>query len=744
MTQGQRVSMKIRAAQSLFLFCVLAASIYGHSQDPPKYGKTGHPKLGLVLEGGGALGLAHIGVITWMEEHRIPVSYVAGTSMGGLVGGMYATGLSPAEVRQLINGIDWDQVLSGVTPFRDLSFRRKQDARDFPGQLEFGLRGGLRFPSGFNTGQGVNLVLDKVALPYSEIASFNDLPIPFACVSTDLISGKPHVFRDGSLALAMRSTMSLPGIFTPVRSGKHLFADGFLLDNLPIDVGKSMGADIVLGVHLETAPLDPNADLSSFGVLGQAISVMSEANVVRSMEQADLLIVVPLQKYTSLDYNKADAIIKLGYEAAASKASVLSAFSVSDAEWEEYLANRNARRRTAPIPQFVEVTGTSPDMAKAMEKQMASLAGKPVDSNKIDDDMMTIVGSGRFATATYSMTTKNGEQGLQVQAEQKSYAPPIVRPLIVIDGAEYNNVLFSIGGRITFMDVGSYRSELRTDIILGSQYQFASEYYHPFTTTSNWFISPRLGFNSQQFNVYSSNTLVASYRIRQALGGIDTGYAFGRTGELRLGYEGGYEKASPTIGSVPDLPTTSGTTGDGRIQYELTTLDNPVIPRSGVGLLMYTKGYSTNPAAPGPFPVTEIQSEAFFRLNEPSSVYVAAFGGSSYGFKTGLPSFSLGGSRKLVAWGTNELLTNQYFLGQVGYIRELAKLPPFLGSSVNFLGILELGKTYKLPLAPSPPHLPMDAAGGLLVNTIFGPVLVAGAVGDYGHGRFYFQIGRVF
>ena len=157
------------------------------------------------------------------------------------MGGIYATGRSPAEVRQLINGIDWDQVLSGVTPFRDLSFRRKQDAHDYPGQLEFGLRGGLQFPSGFNTGQEVNLVLNSVALPYSEIASFNDLPIPFACVSTDLISGKPHVFRDGSLALAMRSTMSLPGIFTPVRHGKSLYADGFLLDNLPIDVGKADG-----------------------------------------------------------------------------------------------------------------------------------------------------------------------------------------------------------------------------------------------------------------------------------------------------------------------------------------------------------------------------------------------------------------------------------------------------------------------------------------------------------------------
>jgi NTE family protein len=543
----------------------------------------------------------------------------------------------------------------------------------------------------------------------------------------------------------MRSTMSLPGIFTPVRSGKSLYADGFLLDNLPIDVGRAMGADVVLGVHLETAPMDPNTNLSSFGVLGQSISVMSEVNVLRSMEQADILVTVPLQKYSTLDYNKAAAIIQLGYDAAASKASVLSAFSVSQAEWEDYLAKRNARRRTAPIPKFVQVVGaTSPEMATAMEKQMSALVGQPVNSEKIGQDMMTIVGAGRFATATYSMTEKNGEQGLQVQAEQKSYAPPIVRPLIVIDGAEYNNVLFSIGARITFMDVGSYRSELRNDIVLGSQYELASEYYHPFTTTSNWFIAPRLGVNSVQFNIYSSNTQVASYRIRQALGGVDTGYGFGRTGEFRLGYEGGYEQASPEIGNVPALPTTSGTTGDVRIQYQLNTLDNPVIPRSGVSLLMYTKGFNVNPAAPGPFPLSEIQSEAFFRLNPPSSVFITASGGSSYGYKTGIPTFSLGGSRQLVAWGTNELLTDQYFLGQLGYIRELAKLPPFLGSSVNFLGVLELGKTYKLPLAPSPPHLPMDVAGGLLVNTIFGPVLIAGSVGDYGHGRFYFQIGRIF
>jgi NTE family protein len=740
----QKRTMKFLATRSLIALHLVAASSSIHSQELPKHDPTSRPKLGLVLEGGGALGLAHIGVITWMEEHRIPVSYVAGTSMGGLVGGIYATGRSPAEVRELINGIDWDQVLSGVTPFRDLSFRRKQDTHDVPGSLEFGLRGGLQFPSGFNTGQEVNLVLDSVALPYSELSTFNDLPIPFACVATDLVSGKRHVFRDGSLALAMRSTMSLPGIFTPVRSGNRLYADGFLLDNLPVDVGKEMGSEVTLAIHLETAPLDPKTNLSSFGVLGQSISVMSAVNELRSMEQADILVTVPLLKYTALDYDKADAIIKAGYDAAAAKASVLSTFSVSEAEWEAYLAARNARRKTAPVPKFVQAIVTPPEMAKAMEKQMSSLVGEPVDPKKINQDMMTIVGMGRFSTSTYSMVEKNGEQGLQVQVEQKSYAPPIVRPLILIDGSEYNNVLFSIGARITFLDFGSYRSELRNDVILGSQYELASEYYHPLTTTSNWFIAPRFGLNSQQLNVYSGNTLQASYRLRQALGGLDTGYGFGRIAEFRLGYEGGYEKVSPEVGNVSTLPTTSGTTGDARIQFQLNTLDDPVIPRSGASLLMYTKGYNVNPAAPSAFPVSEIQAQEFFRLNAPTSVFVSASGGSSYGYKTGVPAFSLGGSQRLVAWNTNELLTNQYFLGQLGYIRELVKLPPFLGSSVNAVGLLEVGKTYKLPLGAKPPNLPIDFAGGLIVNTIFGPVEIAGAVGDYGHARFFFRIGRIF
>jgi NTE family protein len=736
--------MKVQAVQSLLLSCILLTTSIGAPQEAPKPAPAGHPKLGIVLEGGGALGLAHIGVLQWMEEHRIPVSYVAGTSMGGLVGGIYATGRSPAEVKEITDTINWDDVLRGQTPFQDLSFRRKQDAHEVPNSLEFGLRNGLQFPGGFNTGQQVTLILDRVALPYSELKSFNDLPIPFACVATDLVSGKPHVFRSGPLALALRSTMSLPGIFTPVRTGDHIFADGGLLNNIPVDVAKEMGADIVIGIHLETQPLSPSAPLSSFAVLGESISVMIAANELRSMEQADVLVTVPLQKYNALDYGAAEAIIKAGYDAAASKAKVLSAFSVSEAEWQQYLADRNARKKTTPIPEFVQVAGARPELAESIEKRLSVDVGKPVDTANLDAQMLRLQGAGRFANVSYSMVEKDGNQGLQIQAEQKPYAPPVVRPIILIDGSDYNNVLFSIGARFTFLDFGSYRSELRSDAIIGSQYLIDSEYYHPFTPISNWFVAPRGSANSTQQYVYNGDTQIASYRNRQVLGGMDVGYGFGITGELRLGVEGGYEKLSPQIGNSSVLPTVSGSTAHARLEYQLNTLDNPVIPRSGQSLLMYTDGYYTNPAAPHPFPLSEVQSQSFFRLSAPSSVFFGASGGSTYGYKAGIPAFSLGGSQRLVAWETNELYANQYFLGQLGYIRELTTLPPLLGSNIEFIGLYEVGKTYKLPLGPKPPNLPMDGAVGIIVNTIFGPVELGGAIGDYGRGRFFFRIGRIF
>jgi NTE family protein len=238
--------------------------------------------------------------------------------------------------------------------------------------------------------------------------------------------------------------------------------------------------------------------------------------------------------------------------------------------------------------------------------------------------------------------------------------------------------------------------------------------------------------------------LLALYRNRWTVGGLDLGYAFKRTSELRLGYEGGHQHLSPQIGNDTRLPTVSGTTADVKLQYSLNALDDPIVPRSGERLNFSTKYFNTNPRAPQGFPVSELEIQNFFRLSGPSSVFLNAYGGTSYGYATGIPPFLLGGGTRFAAFGTNELLTNQYFLFQTGYIRELKKLPPLLGSTIDFLGTFEVGKTYRLPNGPKPPYLPGDVVGALIVNTVFGPVEVGGAVGDYGHAKFYFQIGKVF
>jgi len=738
---------RIGLALLALLLLPMATSAQGGAQAP------GRPRIGLILEGGGALGLAHIGVIQWLEEHHIPASYVAGTSMGGLVGGMYATGHSSREMRDLIAGVDWPAVIGGRTPYDDLSYRRKEDIRDYPNSLEFGLRRGLKFPSGFNSGQQVGLIFDRIALPYSTIKTFDDLPIPFACVSTDLVSGKRQVFRSGSLAQALRSTMSLPGVFSPVRTDDKIFADGALLDNLPVDVAQEMGAELTLAIHLQVKELSPDEHLSSFGVLGRSVSVMIAANELRSMEKADLLVTVPLGDFSSLDYEKADALIERGYQAATAKASVLSTLSVDEASWNAYLERRNSRRSTTvPAPQFVEVTGAPPQLVPQIEQEFADTIGRPLDTAEIDQKLMQLTGIGRFSRANYRMTERNGELGLEVVVQQKSYAPPTVHPIIIIDGSDYNNVHFIMGARITLYDFGAFGRELRNDVLVGSEYGLFSEYYVPFRRGSSFFAAPRSILDTQLFDAYRGQTFVAQYGKRRLGGGLDFGYEFGRVAELRVGYESYQIKFHPEIGDPTAFPTIQGRVGDSHLRFSVNHVDDPVIPRQGQYVQFSNDWYDATPHASGSFDTAQARISLFQRISRPSSVYITAKGGTSFGFtQTGIPQFALGGSSiGLPAYGTNELLTNQYVLGTVGYIRELVKLPPFLGGQIYLVTNVEGGRVYPLSASafPQAPPLssryPVSGAAGFVVNTIFGPVLIGGAVGDTGHQRFFFQLGKIF
>src|SRR5262245_5562749 len=209
-------------------------------------------RIGLVLSGGGMRGLAHIGVLDWLEKNRIPVDYVAGTSMGGVIGGFYATGMTPLEIRRLITDLDWNKLLTGPPTYDELTIRRKEDKRTYPALLEFGFRGGLRMPRAVNSGHYIGLTIDRITLPYGTIHSFNELPIPFMCVATDMLAAQAVVLKDGSLGQALRATMAMPGVFAPVEIGQRVLADGGLVNNVPSDVIRQMGADVIIAVNVTT------------------------------------------------------------------------------------------------------------------------------------------------------------------------------------------------------------------------------------------------------------------------------------------------------------------------------------------------------------------------------------------------------------------------------------------------------------------------------------------------------------
>jgi NTE family protein len=725
----------------LALLTVIVLPLIAIAQNTPQIRKR--LTIGVALEGGGALGLAHIGLLRWFEQHHIPIDYLSGNSMGALVGGMYATGKSPDELEQLVKGMDWSFIIGSQTPYEDLSFRRKEDARAIPNALVIGLKHGATLPSGLSSGHQIGLLIDRETLAYSDVKSFDDLPIPFRCVSTELISEKAHVFDSGPIGQAMRSSMSLPGIFAPIRDGDRLYVDGALVDNLPTDLVRQMGPDVVIAIHLQVAPATADEIQSLFSVLGQAITVGTANTELRGMEAADIVVRVDVQKFKALEFNKAEALIQKGMEAAEQKSKVLLPYALNDTEWAEYIAWRDARKKTAPrIPQFVKVEGTNADFDRKIQKFLQPMVGKPIDTPALDTYLTRLTGVGRFESASYGLTENNGQVGLLVTVREKNYAPPVLQPAFVIDGSEPdNNVTFTLGGRLTFLDIVGFGSELRTDLQFGNTYGISTELYKRFTQTSRWFIAPRVSASNASQWIYSNQDPKADYRIERAAAGLDLGYAINRFSEIRAGYEIGYLDADLKLGS-PQFPSVKGGVGAWRFRFTNDHTDDPVIPRSGYLGELNFHWADMSPGAPGAFPTVDLRTEFFKTISAPASVFLYAQGGSTVGFdRTGIPQYFLGGTAGLFAYGQNEVRGDQYYLFRAGYLHNLLNLPPFLGSGVYAVTFYEIGKMFN---APGVSKLPTDGAAGVIARTAFGPVFIGGSVGDTGHATWFFALGRVF
>ncbi|MEO8126109.1 MAG: patatin-like phospholipase family protein, partial [Bryobacteraceae bacterium] len=539
------------------------------------------PRIALTLSGGSALGLAHVGVIQWLEEHRIPISYIGGTSMGALVGGIYASGYDSAELKKLVQQIDWNGAFRRSAPFYDLAYRRKEDRRSFPNSLEFGLKNGFSLPSGLSPGQEVGLILSHFAAPYGDMESFDNLPTPFRCVAMDLLQGKQVVFSKGSLVSALRASMSLPALFTPFETENMLLVDGATLNNLPVDIVKAMGPSIVIAVPLIDKPVDKTKIRSLLAVAGRTLAVMIDDNAKRNMALADLLIAPDLTGLESTDFFKFEEFEKRGYEAAEKKKQFLMTLAVSEEEYGKYVAERQRKRRSIQItPTFVAVEGiTGPAKDRIQNSLESSLADRPLDQAEVDKALTTITGYGPYQSASYTFARHGEEAGLAVRVREKPYGPPFVNTGINIEGADTSNIRFGLGGRVTFMNTGLQNSEWRTDFTIGLNNSIQTEYYWRLKDTK-WFLAPRALFSQRREDLYSGGQRTNEIKVRDAGFGGDLGYT-ARLSELRLGYA--YDSINGKVATGGSLEGLSRAGFHAfRVRFAYDGQDSNVIARRGL------------------------------------------------------------------------------------------------------------------------------------------------------------------
>src|SRR5262245_59754066 len=373
--------------------------------------------IGIALSGGGALGLAHIGVLRYLEEHRIPVDRIAGTSMGGLLGGLYATGHDAAQIEKIVRETDWSDLLRTTPKFEDRSVAEKQEWNRITGPYSLRFVKGFALPSGFNTARPLVLLLSRETAAYSEVQHFDDLPIPFRCVATDLVSGEAFVLSEGYLPRALRATMAIPGIFTPVEWDGRVLSDGGLVNNLPTDVAKAMGAETIIGVTLRIKPSGAEELSSVTGILRQSVNVAVVQNELRNVPLADIDIAVQLGNRVSMDFNDTNSIIELGYAAAAQKQAALEKLSVSPEQWEEYLRRRKSRERTAPLSgRLIGVSASQPDIQNNAMSELIRKTGTDVSRSRLEDALSGIMAATGLPNAFYGWSRgRDAQSGYEVR-----------------------------------------------------------------------------------------------------------------------------------------------------------------------------------------------------------------------------------------------------------------------------------------------------------------------------------------
>jgi len=712
---------------------------------------AGGARIGLVLGGGGARGGAHLGVLEILEELRVPVDCIAGTSMGALVGGAYAAGVSPKDIEKLVGEADWIGMFDDTAGRQSVNLRRKELEDRFYSGLELGVStSGIRFREGALAGEKLKLFFNRlVRTEYGE-RTIEQLQLPLAIIATDIGTGSRVAIRTGNLTSAMRASMSVPGLMAPVQRDGLKLVDGGLTDNLPVEEVKRLcNPDVIIAVNVGSPLLKPEEVTSAVTVLAQVVNLLTEQNVIRSrglLGPKDIYIEPDLGDITSTQFTRQLDAAARGRVAAFAMSADLRKYALSERDYAAWQRNvRLAAPKEPPVIDEVQIAQTRFVNPDTLRRGIRQEEGQRLDAGKLAEDLVTEYSQGDLLSLDYSVVHEKDRTILRLTPVEKPWGP--------------NYLLFGLGLTSDFRAESSYnlRALYRSTWInalggewlfgtqLGSEQNVNTEIYQPLDRRHLTFVRGHAMAGLRKTPFFEHGERVAIYRIQENNAGVDFGTNFGVYGQASVGWIERSMGAVLDTGPASTFSNRSLHVGGATARVAVDTYDQPFFPTRGIRIdathFEAARVTDRNNLGFPPYSKSELRFGAAWQPSR-FAYLVELDGGTS--FKGSVPladAFSLGGPRRLAGFAKDQMLGGEYFFGRVETQYRLNYASPLYGLTLIGGLAAEAGKMNKLISESSLSGWQRSFSAYLAASTFLGPVYIGVADSKNGKGRFYLSIG---
>jgi NTE family protein len=683
------------------------------------------PTVGLVLSGGAARGTAHIGVLRALEELSVPVDVIAGTSMGSIIGGLYASGMSPDEMEAWLESVDWHDLLDDRPARAVRDARVKNQELNFIDRLEMGVSArGLRAPSGMVSGQKLLHTLRTLTLPVAGLGDFDELPIPFRAVATDIENGDLIVMGSGDLAVAMRASMAVPGVFAPEEVDGRVLVDGMVVSNLPVRVVKEMRPrpDVIIAV-------DVGSDLKTREELGGALDYTSQmiALLTRQNEavdkgmlgERDIIVRVAMPDASLSDFVGSLANVEAGHEAAMGEVERLRKLSVGAAGYEVYLARQRKERRREVILSGVRVNGgQDPARERAVMGKLDLPLGEPVDLVEVERQLLGVFDRGGYQLVTAS--TYYDEPGwiLDVTTRDKPWGPNLLQTGVVMEsdlsGATDIGLLVSVRMR----QWNEWGGEWYTRLRLGGRDSVFSEFYQPLGARGDWFVAAVTEAWEERQVTMPAGEEQGAYEFKHQMLGGDVGLRPTPPLELRLGVRLEHGSSTPLGSDAGEREEDTLYLWRAAMLYD--SLSSAYFPRSGQ-LMRIVAEYGWSDSDERDEILMGSLNYAIPLTYGPHTAVFSVGGSTSTGGELPLyRQYSLGGLNRLSGLRRGAIRGDSSFISSLNYYYKIADLSPQMGEGIYLGFSLEAGQVWARDDNRSPSDLLFGGSVYIGMDTLFG------------------------